>query len=75
MLTVSETRQMHRKGRAGRSEPCAVVAQSVEHVIGNDEVGSSNLLNSSRIQGAFFTCKGLWRVSRVLCAKTHTPQG
>ena len=25
----------------------AVIAQSVEHVIGNDEVGSSNLPNSS----------------------------
>ncbi len=37
----------------------AVVAQLVEHILGKDEVGSSNLLNSSRasvkLTDAFFT--------------------
>lgn len=37
----------------------AVVAQSVEHILGKDEVGSSNLLNSSKnpetfVSGFFF---------------------
>jgi hypothetical protein len=30
-----------------QNAPCAVVAQSVEHFLGKEEVGSSNLLNSS----------------------------
>ena len=32
----------------GKSMYDAVVAQSVEHILGKDEVGSSNLLNSSK---------------------------
>ena len=40
----------------------AVVAQSVEHILGKDEVGSSNLLNSSKnpetkVSGFFFAQK------------------
>ena len=43
----------------------AVIAQSVERVIGNDEVGSSNLPNSSKNASmnvdAFFLCQNTGR--------------
>ena len=49
----------------------AVIAQSVERVIGNDEVGSSNLPNSSKTSkplgfGVFF-CKKPGREAAIDC--------
>ena len=47
-----------RDTKTKRKRANAVIAQSVERVIGNDEVGSSNLPNSSKIlditSGIFF---------------------
>ena len=49
----------------------AVVAQSVEHILGKDEVGSSNLLNSSIHNGTFFKSETLF-MKGVLCNITGT---
>ena len=48
----------------------ADIAQLVEHVIGNDEVISSNLIISSKIHrksGGFFVCFETYKLSRDEC--------
>ena len=63
----------------------AVIAQSVERVIGNDEVGSSNLPNSSKKKNTAFAvfffffcavadlnCRPKFNLQRMLAAKPRT---